>query len=472
MPSEILLNLSLDKAIKEWVPQNKQPRWLAIPNVALQVTYPVGDTLLQGALHDICKQVYTESIKTGVVPLLLSLDREYAECKSQDFYKLRGLREKMLLDLQTELRKANNRALEQIRLHCARHQELLRLWPSLQREMGIRLVTGAVGVGASVAGLLAGVSGVGGVLAIYGMYRAVIGAAKTCFELYLTAEHLGAKVKSNLKSLQKQYESPTAAGAKAIGGTVGNWVAAFNASPTVRTLKHDNELWGGKLGHLYSLAFNLNGELNRLLDASEALGKQLVGMVGADSEKKKAALEKLEANVRLLLTDGYPILGLGLLPAKVTIPGVYQRATQGLTEQEDVEKGLRNLEASQGKVVKRFEEFFPLVASLALAGVGTGVEATKLAGEVAAAKPEEAGKVAGKIAVAGVKTFNEGFEIGLEEVGPMIAAAFELKDNDFQKVKELEDNKKKELEQAMTRPRSNAIGSMGDATKARSNAVG
>lgn len=451
MPAEILLNLSLDKAIKEWVPQDKQPRWLAIPNVALQVTYPVGDTLLGGALHDICKQVYTESIKTSVVPLLLSLDRQYAECKSQDFYKLRGLREKMLLNLQTELRNANNQALHQIGLHCKKHQELTSLWPLLQREMGIRLVTGAVGV---AVGLVGGVS----VLAIYGTYRAAIGAAKTCFELYLTAEQLGAKVNRNLISLKKDYEnSRTPAGAKAIVETAANWVANVNVAPTVKTLKEDNELWGGKLGHLYSLAFYLNGELNRLLDASEALGKQLGG---PDSEKKKAALEKLEGNVRSLLTDGCKIRGLR---DKITIPGAYSRALEGLAGQEEVEKGIKQLEQMQGKVLKRFEEIFPLVASLALAGVGTGLEATSLAGEAPRALAEEPIKFAGKVAVAGVKTFNEGFEIGSEDAGPMMAAAFELKDNDFQKVEETEDNKKKELELAMTRPRSNAIGSMADA---------
>lgn len=451
MPAEILLNLSLDKAIKEWVPQNKQPRWLALPNVALQVTYPVGDTLLGAALHDICKQVYTESIKTSVVPLLLSLDRQYAECESQDFYKLRGLREKMLLNLQTELRNANNRALDQIGSHCKRHQELIRLWPLLQREMGIRLVTGAVGV---AVGLVGGVS----VLAIYGTYRAAIGAAKTCFELYLTAEQLGAKVNRNLISLKKDYEnSRTAARAKAIVETAANWVTNVNVAPTVKTLKEDNELWGGKLGHLYSLAFYLSGELNRLLDASKALGKQLGG---PDSEKKKAVLEKLEGNVRSLLTDGCKIRGLR---DKITIPGAYSRALKGLAEQEEVEKGIKQLEQMQGKVLKRFEEIFPLVANLALAGVGTGLEATSLAGEAPRALAEEPIKFAGKVAVAGVKTFNEGFEIGSEDVGPMMAAAFELKDNDFQKVEETEDNKKKELELAMTRPRSNAIGSMADA---------
>jgi hypothetical protein len=464
MPSEFLLNLSLDKAIKEWVPQNQQPRWLAIPNVALQVTYPVGDTLLLGALHDVCKEAYTESIKTRVVPLLLSLDKQYGECKSQDFYKLRGLREKMLLDLQTELQKAKEEALIKINRRCQQHQEWLRLWPVLQRQTGIKLVTGAVGAGASVAGLILSGGSVS-VLAIYGTYRAVVGVAKTCFELYLTAEQLGAKVKSNLESLKKDYEnSQRAADAKSAGKTVVNWVLNVDATTTVKSLRENNESWGGKLGHLYSLAFSLNGELNSLLNASEALGKQLGG---PDSEKKKAALEKLEANVRLLLTDGCKIRGLR---DKVTIPGAYQRATKGLAEQEKVEKGLKELDQMQGKGVKAFEKVFPLVASLALAGVGTGLEATSLAGEAPKALAEEPIKFAGKVAVAGVKTFNEGFEIGSEEVGPMVAAAWGLKDSDFEEVEETEDNKKQELEQAMTRPRSNAIGSMADA-KARSIAA-
>jgi hypothetical protein len=454
MVHEILWELPLDKAVEAYIPLAQQPRWLAIPKLPfhVEVRSPVVSPMLLQVMKDIVRDAYKKCVKISILGILLSADKEYGHC--EDFNKLRGLREKMLNDIQGELRKANNEALKNIEDFCLRHQELQRQWQSLKLEKALNFATGAVGVAGSAVGLAAGPVSV---LAILGMYRAVTGLAKDLVECYQSAEEVQKKIRESLESLRGTYEkSKTAGVGREMGAAVANAAKLpIEIGTNVEELKKQNELWKGKLGHLYSLAFNLADKLNPLLDAAEALGKGLVD-TDPDSKKKKAALAKLEANVRSLLDDGVRIPSMR---GKVTISGAYTRAAEGLKAQERVEQGLKALTGQRGGWVDWLNMIIPLVASVSFMAAGTTHEVSELVRD-----PN-----VGKTAVAGVKAFNEGFEIGIDEVGPTIAAAFGFDSKEFETVEELERKNKKELD--VPRPRSNAIGSMAHA-KAGSFAAG
>ncbi|HEY6388885.1 MAG TPA: hypothetical protein VIX91_24680, partial [Candidatus Acidoferrum sp.] len=220
------------------------------------------------------------------------------------------------------------------------------------------------------------------------------------------------------------------------------------------------------LNHLEILAEYLANQLEKFLGESEKLRNKLKGLPSStpDSEKKQAALAKLEASVTKLLADGWRC-GLQGVGKPLTISGAYVMAEEGRHQQEQIKGGIDKLEGSQSKAVEKFENYFPVLANMALIGVSGRVELPDIIRKL----QEEGLKAASDAAQAAGKTALEVHE-ALDEDCSRVAAAFGFKGEDVEKVEGIEADQKKELEHAMTRPRSNAV--VKSVTRPRSAAIG
>ena len=448
MPSVLLLGWSLQGAIKDY-PGLKLTR-IAIPQLDLQVECnftPDGYALVTGnprlseKLHEICKGAYTKRIPT----IAWQLQTCDAQCgKGNDLESVK-LQNQTMQQINRELENAYREAVTGVNDYLTNKLKEL---PKQKQQVklyvlgiGVKAVKAGVGGVTSAFALAAGPVGA---LGIIGLYRALVEGGELISNCIEDAKSVQDRVEKGLKALDESYKKATgvAVGRELLASAVNAVVSPPSAftMPNIGTLEEAIKLWGNKLTRLDLLADDLAGKLQGLLDACDELKARLVS--DPDSSKKKAALGTLEKNVGLLLDHGYFIPSM---MRRVTIPDAHQAAENGLEAQKQAKIVIEDLKAKRPIAVDAFDKIIKVVTQ---------------AGLMIASPPQTAMDIAG-FANDCTSLFASSFGIGYE----LPAEHFE------RKVREIEENEKKELELAMTRPRSNAIGSMADA-KARSIAAG
>lgn len=374
MPDVLLFDWRLDKAVESEPTARFAPQYVVIPQIPLKVMLEAPpptfamlqkDPLLHQMLVDECKSAFTAALRK-IVPALQTFD---AECgrDGKDIFKYSASRKRMLQRVDAEIDTAKSTALSAIARRWTQVQQQKREYKSYRLGVGIKIAKGVGGLAAAGAGLAGAVPTGGATLAlsVVGAYRALMDGGKVLFDCIQDANAVQKRVQSGLKSLAESYKSAHAKG-------VGRELAASAANALFKvplanaaTLDNDIKLWNGKLTHLRFLAHYLSTELNKLLENAEQLGMQLASQHASD--KMRAALKKVEADVQKLLTDGFVIASMG---RRVQIQKSHQDAETGLEAAAEAAKALEALKSGRGAGVDYFDKIIGMVTDAALSVAG------------------------------------------------------------------------------------------------------
>jgi hypothetical protein len=293
----------------------------------------------------------------------------------------------MLQRLDAEIEAAKKTALSAIDRRWTQVQQQKREYKSYRLGVGIKVAKGAAGLAAAGAGVAAAVPTGGATLAlaVVGAYRALADGGKALWDCIQSANTVQKRVESGLKSLAESYKSAQAKG-------VGRELAASAANALLKiplanaaTLDNDIKLWRGKLTHLRFLAHYLATELNTLLENAEKLGMQLAASQA--SEKIRASLKKVEADVQKLLTEGFFIASMA---RRVQIQKSHQDAESGLKAAEEAAKALEALKSGRSAAVDYFDKVIAMVTDAALSVAGNVVSVPSSAKDVASVASDAA----------------------------------------------------------------------------------
>lgn len=425
-----LTTWDLHAAIQSYSPGYKLSR-IPIPKLRIEIQCDVtADALalltgkdgsrLQQELFSLCNKAYAERLPT----ILEKLNRCNANCASASDNV--GYCVKLLStvedEIMAELGKAREEALKRVNQCFTAYGQRRRGATLYVVSLWAKAVGSAVGAATSAL-LLAG--GPLALIGIYVMYRSFVEGAELIADSLKDAESVRQEVEEGLKALNERYKAgPAVRGVKDFEASVVN---ALKPPPgvenwTVEKLEEKVGSWKNKTDMLDNTASYLGGKLKSLLATCEKLETQLVN--DPDSDKKKAALETTRNNVNLLLKDGYWIPRMG---RRVTIDDAHVAVRKGEEAQKKVREAIELLRKQQPIPLGIIDVV--MKAGLLIANPADLNKAMDIAGFV----NDSASYL--------VTCFGVGYDIGEE--------AFKTK------VREIEENEKREREQAI-RPRLNA----------------
>lgn len=327
------------------------------------------DPLLHQRLVDICKEVFSDAA-----------ERLGTFLKSRDeitWGKITGPGVPQGADEASELKLLNDKYKSEEK---SSQETVKQKWDALlaslgeeraqykryKRDVTIKITLGAVGVAAAIVSvaLTPVTAGASTVLGFVGLWRAVVDAGKSLYNLCKSAEDIQKRLEGRLITLRHRFEQKS--GGKAWKKDVG--MAALNSflqteTANISTAKFDAELLKNKFCHVRDSAHALSEKLNELLDKTEDLDKQYwdTTFVGPHAEVPRTRAER-----------AYQKMTEQIIVWLEQIPTLHQRAEAGIPKADDLAKELEELKKNAPGWLERLEKTIPLVVNL---GFAAGVDA-------------------------------------------------------------------------------------------------
>lgn len=234
-----------------------------------------------------------------------------------------------------------------------------RQYKKYKREVTIKLVLGAAGLGTAALGLVTAVPSGGASLglAIVGAWRALLDGAKALLNTMKEAEDIGRRVNKKLATLKQRYNDKTR-GSVASREMVSSALNALFQTElsNISTAKSDCVLWKNKLTGIRTQSHKLSIDLNQLLLKTEHLKKEEWDNIAARTGGfRKNPFEKMRQNIIEMLTK---------------IPQLYQRAEKGFSAQAAADSTLKAIEKKSPAWTQEFDKWFAFAVNLGLAAAG------------------------------------------------------------------------------------------------------
>jgi hypothetical protein len=280
-------------------------------------------------------------------------------------------------------------------------------------DVKIKVTLGAVGVAAAIVSvaLTPVTAGASTVLGFVGLWRAVVDAGKTVYNLCRSGEYIQARLVGRLKTLHARFEEKSR-------GKVGKDVFAsvFNSFlqtelANIATAQYDAELLKNKFCHVRDNAHSLAEKLNDLLDKTEDLDRQYwdVTFVGPNAQAPRTRAERAYEKMTQQIIEWLEL-----------IPTLHLRAEAGIPKADELAKELEELKRNAPGWLERLEKVIPVAVNLGFATGKVGFEAVEVVKD--AKEATELYEVA--------KTIGKGVAAATSYADEVTSAVLELKEGE------------------------------------------
>lgn len=241
----------------------------------------------------------------------------------------------------------------------AKDKALKEQYKKYKINAGVQITLGVLNVAVSTAGAVFS-SGATLAVSIVGIVRGIAAITKQTYDLALEAETVAKDLKTDLETLIERYKDPKFQGAKETG--ISALKAALGTDPpfiaSLPKCNNNYKLLDNKVAGLYTQASKLGTEIPKAMDKIEKLTKELNNIKSEVSKKALKSVEKLEANLNVMLTNCSDLM---------------KRVTTTQDNMKNFKKALDDLNSSNPKYAEIFDKVFPVIANLAIAGAAGGL---------------------------------------------------------------------------------------------------
>lgn len=321
------------------------------------------DPLLHQQIVDICKQQFTQAA-TAIRGRAQNVDSLLSGKPATE--QVKAIVSQLRRDIETELDGARRRAeqLAQQKWESLTGQKAQ--YRAYKRDMAVKVTLGSSGTGLAAWGVALAVptGGISLILSIVGLWRAAVDGVKILVVLVQEAETVEKDLNARMETLGKRYrgDSRTAVASKEMLASMLNTLTQLDFS-NIAKVQEKCDLWANKLAGIRVQAHQLAVTLDRLLEASELLDRQLAAVAFPDQGRQAKLGRAVQKS-----TDMHRSIRDMLESER--IPSLHVRAERGLEAHGHAKQALDALRQKSPGWTVAFDKWSAIAFNVALAGAG------------------------------------------------------------------------------------------------------